>query len=183
MPGTGRQKGMRYGLSLGLMIFVAMFEGVGMLGTPLIGEMIMGLADAVPIALMIAILGWTLTKGSPDAPVHLPVWPVLIAFALVYGLGRTAAQMLALIGSGLTERPLSNLIWPFAMGAAIGVLFLALGDALRRLSRVAGVLAFGIGVFGGAGAAPGGPGDRARVPCGWSEADRAKPKRRVLGHP
>ena len=148
MAGSGRAKGLRYGLALGLMIFVAMFEGVGLLGTPLIGELIMGLADAIPIALMIALLGWTLAKDSPDAPVHRPVWPALIAFVLVYGFGRTGVQLLGLIESGLAERPLPSLIWPFAMGVAVGALFLALGGALRGLSRVAGALAFGFGVFG-----------------------------------
>ncbi|WFE75207.1 hypothetical protein [Roseinatronobacter sp. S2] len=148
MAGTGRQKGLRYGLALGLMIFVAMFEGVGLLGTPLTSELIMGLADAIPIALLIALFGWTLAKDSPDAPAHLPAWPVLIAFALVYGLARTGVQMLGLIESGLEERPLPSLIWPFAMGAAIGVLFLAMTDALRGLSRASGALAFGFGMFG-----------------------------------
>jgi hypothetical protein len=150
MTGSGRLKGLRYGLALGLMILVAMFEGVGLLGTPLIGELAMGLADAVPIFLMIALLGWTLAADSPAAPGHatLRVWPVLVVFALVYGLGRAGAQMAGLIESGLAERLLPSLIWPFAMGAAIGVLFLALGDAFRGLSRGTVGLAFGIGVFG-----------------------------------
>lgn len=150
VAGSGRQKGLRYGLALGLMILVAMFEGVGLLGTPLAGELAMGLADAVPIFLMITLLGWTLTADSPAAAGHgrRPVWPVLLAFALVYGFGRTGVQMLGLIDSGLAQRLLPSLIWPFAMGAAIGVLFLALGDALRGLSRGTAALAFGLGAFG-----------------------------------
>ncbi|MCC5988569.1 MAG: hypothetical protein JJT95_12875 [Pararhodobacter sp.] len=150
MAGSGGVKGLRYGLALGLMIFIAMFEGVGLLGTPLIGELVMGLADAVPIALMITLLGWTLAPASPDGQARgrPPVLLVLAVFALVYGLGRNGVQMLGLIESGLAERPLPSLIWPFAMGAAIGVLFLALGDALRGLSRATAALAFGLGVFG-----------------------------------
>jgi hypothetical protein len=150
MAGSGRAKGLRYGLGLGLMMLVAMFEGVGLLGTPLIGELVMGLADAVPIFLMIALLGWTLAPDSPDAVARgrPPVLLVVAVFALVYGLGRTGVQMLGLIESGLAERPLPSLIWPFAMGAAIGVMFLALSDALRGLSRATAALAFGLGVFG-----------------------------------
>lgn len=150
MVGSGWQKGLRYGLALGLMILMAMFEGVGLLGTPLIGELAMGLADAVPIFLMITLLGWTLTADSPAAAGHgTPrVWPVLLTFALVYGFGRTGVQMAGLIESGLAERLLPSLIWPFAMGAAIGVLFLALGDALRGLSRGMVAVAFGVGGFG-----------------------------------
>lgn len=150
MAGSGRAKGLRYGLGLGLMILIAMFEGVGLLGTPLIGELAMGLADAVPIALMIAILGWTLAPDSPHAEERssLSVLSVLVAFALVFGLGRTGVQFLGLIESGLAERPLPSLIWPFTMGAAIGVLFLAMTDALRDLSRGSVALAFGLGIFG-----------------------------------
>ncbi len=150
MAGSGRHKGLRYGLALALMILVAMFEGVGLLGTPLIGELAMGLADAVPIALMIVALGWTLAADSPAAPApgKRPVWPVLVVFVLIYGIGRTGVQMVGLIESGLAERPLASLIWPFAMGAAIGVLFLTLGDALHGLSRGTAALAFGVGVFG-----------------------------------
>jgi len=148
MAGRGGQKGLRYGLALGLMILIAMFEGVGLLGTPLISELAMGLADAIPMALMIALLGWTLAPDSPDAPARHPVWPVLITFILVYGFGRTGVQMFGLIESGLAVRALPSLIWPFAMGAAIGVLFLAMTDALRGLSRITTALAFGLGVFG-----------------------------------
>lgn len=150
MAGGGLAKGLRYGFALSLMIMVAMFEGVGLLGTPLIGELAMGLADGVPIFLMIAALGWALATNGSDgrARRRSPVLLVLLIFALLYGLGRTGAQMLGLISSGLAERPLPSLIWPFAMGAAIGVLFLALDEALRGLSRDARALAFGFGVFG-----------------------------------
>lgn len=150
MAGNGRAKGLRYGLALGLMILIAMFEGVGLLGTPLIGELAMGLADAVPIALMIILLGWMLAPDSPEAAARggLSVLPVLVVFALVFGLGRTGVQLLGLIESGLAERLLPSLIWPFAMGAAVGVLFLAMADALREASRGSAALAFGLGVFG-----------------------------------
>ncbi len=148
MAGRGWQNGLHYGLALGLVILIAMFEGVGLLGTPLIGELAMGLADAVPIALMIAALGWTLAADKPDAPARPRVWPVLLVFALIFGLGRTGVQMLGLIESGMAERPLPTLIWPFAMGAAIGVLYLVLEDALRGLSRASGALVFGFGMFG-----------------------------------
>ncbi|MFN4128954.1 MAG: hypothetical protein ACK4GC_03945 [Paracoccaceae bacterium] len=150
MASSGRQKGLRYGLALGLMILIAMFEGVGLLGTPLIGELAMGLADAVPIFLLITLLGWTLTADSPAAAGHgMPrAWPVLLAYAMVYGFGRTGVQMAGLIESGLAERLLPSVIWPFAMGAAIGVPYLALGDALRGLSRGTAALAFSFGVFG-----------------------------------
>ncbi len=150
MAGSGRAKGLRYGRALALVILVAMFEGVGLLGSPLMGELAMGLADAVPIALMIMLLGWTLAEGSGGAPgrVTLPVWPVLIVFALVYGVGRTGVQMLAIIDSGLAERLLPSLIWPFAMGVAVGVLYLALTDVMRGKSRTGAALAFGVGIFG-----------------------------------
>jgi len=150
MSGKGWKKGLRYGFALGLMILVAMFEGVGLLGTPLIGEFLMGLADAVPIALMMVLLGWTLAPDSPDSGARsgLSVLPVLLVFALVFGFGRTGVQTLGLIESGLAERLLPSLIWPFAMGAAVGALFLALGDAMRGLPRAAVALAFGLGVFG-----------------------------------
>ena len=150
MAGPGRAKGLRYGPALGLVILVALFEGVGLLGTPLLGEFVMGLADAVPIGLMVVLLGWTLAADNPDAPgrARPAVWPVLIVFALVYGLGRTGVQMLGIINSGLAERLLPSLIWPFAMGAAVGVLHLALTDAMRGMSRTGAALAFGVGIFG-----------------------------------
>ena len=150
MAGRGWQKGLRYGLALGLMILIAMFEGVGLLGTPLLGEFAMGMADALPIFLMISALGWALVPDGDGAPTReqRPVWPVLTIFALVYGGGRTGVQALGLIESGLAERLLPSLIWPFAMGAAIGVLFLVIADALRGLSRGRTALAFGIGAFG-----------------------------------
>ena len=150
MAGKGLAKGLRYGLALGFMILVAMFEGVGLLGSPLIGEFVMGLADAVPIALTMVLLGWTLASDSPDSDARsgLSVLPVLLVFALVFGFGRIGVQTLGLIESGLAERLLPSLIWPFAMGAAVGALFLALGDAMRGLPRAAVALAFGLGVFG-----------------------------------
>lgn len=150
MAGTGRNKGLRYGLALGLVILFAMFEGVGLLGTPLIGEAVMGLADAVPIALMIVLLGWTLAADSEGAPrrAGLSVWPALIVFALSHGLGRTLVQVLGIIDSGLVERLLPSLLWPFAMGVAVGVLYLAVTDAMRGMSRAVAALAFGVGIFG-----------------------------------
>ena len=41
-----------------------------------------------------------------------------------------------------------SLLWPFAMGASIGVLYIALTDVMRGLSRGSAALAFGLGVFG-----------------------------------
>jgi hypothetical protein len=123
MGGSGLAKGLRYGLAIGLMIQVAMFEGVGLLGTPVIGELAMGLADAVPIFLMILLLGWRLVPDSPAAaPVRESAGPsALLLFALIYGGGRILAQLLGIIGSGLDDGAVATVLWSFAMGAVIGL--------------------------------------------------------------
>ncbi len=150
MTGSGLSKGLRYGLALGLMIQVAIFEGVGLLGTPFLAELVMGLADAVPIFLMILLLGWRLAPSSPPAaPVPVSAGPrTLLIFALIYGGGRIGAQMLGIIDSGLDGGAVATILWSFAMGAAIGLVWLMLADLRRGMPRSAAALAFGLGVYG-----------------------------------
>jgi hypothetical protein len=118
MGGSGLAKGLRYGLAIGLMIQVAMFEGVGLLGTPLLAELVMGLADSVPIFLTILILGWWLASDSPpSAPVPLSDGlRVILPFALIYGGGRIGAQMLGIIDSGLDGAAVATVLWSLRHG-------------------------------------------------------------------
>ena len=150
MGGSGLAKGLRYGLAIGVMIQVAMFEGVGLLGTPVIAELVMGLADAVPIFLMILLLGWWLAPHSPPAApaaVSAGLW-ALLPFALIYGGGRLLAQLLGIIESGLDDGPVATILWSFAMGAVIGLAWMMLADLRRGFPGVGGALAFGLGVYG-----------------------------------
>lgn len=152
MAGSGLSKGLRYGLAVGLMVQVAMIEGVAMLGHRFVDEFVTGLADAIPIVLMGALMGRFLAS---DGPAARPIDPfpagfvrVLLIVTAVFGLGRLGAQAVGLFDSGLELRPVATVAWTLAMGATIAVLVWLVRDAAWHLTRTGRALALGAGVFG-----------------------------------
>jgi hypothetical protein len=152
MTGSGFGKGLRYGIGLGLVVQVAMIEGVAMSGNSFVDEFVVGLSDAVPVVVMGALLGRFLASEVPPAQVggSVPgnIAVTLTIFALVFGTGRVGVQLAGLVDSALAIRPGTTIIWTVAMGATIGLFHRLVGDRLRALAAVPRALAFGLGVFG-----------------------------------
>lgn len=152
MSGSGLSKGLRYGIVLGLVIQVAMIEGVALFGNRLTDELVVGLSDALPIVIMGALLGRFMARETPrlveTEARPSPALNVVLLFAVVFTLGRLGAQSLGLIDSAISVRPWVTLAWTVAMGATIGVFYLVLREALPSNSLVPRALAFGLGVFG-----------------------------------
>jgi hypothetical protein len=152
MTGSAVGKGLRYGLAVGLMVQVAMIEGVAMLGNRFVDELVTGLADAIPILLMAVLMGRFLASDGPSArsvePLPAGFLRVVVVLAAVYGVGRLGAQWLGLFNSALVLRPLATVAWTLTMGGAIGVLVWLVRDAASHLAPFAQALTLGVGVFG-----------------------------------
>jgi hypothetical protein len=152
MTGSGLSKGLRYGLGLGLVVQVAMLEGVAMFGNRAVDEAIVGLSDAVPVLVMGTLLGRFLATNGPPAPavglLSREFVITLALFAMVFGSGRLGAQMAGVIDTALPVRPGATIIWTLAMGAAIAFFYHLVQDACRGLAPVPRALMFGLGMFG-----------------------------------
>jgi hypothetical protein len=152
MAGSGLGKGLRYGIGLGLVVQVAMLEGIALFGNRIVDEAVVGMSDAVPVLIMGALLGRFLATEGPPAPavdLLLKEAAVTVAvFALVFGGGRLGAQMAGVIDTALPVRPGATIIWTFIMGATIGLFYRLVKDAFRGLAPLPRALGFGMGVLG-----------------------------------
>jgi hypothetical protein len=152
MAGSALGKGVGYGLALGLVVQIAMLEGVAMFGNRFVDEFMVGLSDAAPALVMGALLGRFLATDGPPTPgggsVAGEVATTMGVVALVFGIGRLSVQVAGVIDSALTVRPAATILWTFAMGATIGLFYRLVGARLSAPAAMARALAFGLGVFG-----------------------------------
>lgn len=150
LTGSGTSKGVRYGIAVGLLVQVGMLEGVGMFGSDVGDEFVVGAADAIPIVLTGVLLGHLLASQGPPRPPRPPVRQLVRCvgvFVVVFTAGRLSAAGTGLIDEGLVTRPFATVTWTLAMGAAIGCVFLLLPDQSNG-SRTPGHAAVAVvGVF------------------------------------
>lgn len=152
IPGSGLNKGLRYGLAIALLWLFAMLEGVPLFGHALINEFVVGLSDAVPVLVMGALLGWfVVKKGQHNKSVRFTIKQKLLAigvFSAIFVMGRYLAYSTGAIQSGLQTSPLYTFLWTLLMGAGIGMVYILLGQAAQTPSLKRSVAVFGFCIFG-----------------------------------
>lgn len=151
LPGTPAQRGLRFGLLIGLMTLVGMWEISPILGTTLWHETLMGLADGIPLALMCWALGaWVpaslgVRAADPSAVDRWRKLTIIATVASFFVTGRYLAYSVFGITSSFIDRPVATFAWTIAMGLAIGVAAAVIPQSMssqRRLAWFAGL--FGI---------------------------------------
>lgn len=153
LPGVKSGKGLRYGISIGILWLWGMLEGVSLSGNPLINEFFTGICDAIPILLMGLLLGIFTTKTNNIETTKKPFslktifLPVFI-FSTIFLVGRYLFYCTNIMKSGYRLSPYFTFVWTFLMGTCIGITYLLLGQATKSSSLIISAIKFGIIIFG-----------------------------------
>lgn len=150
LPGVGSIKGLRYGISIGILWLWGMIEGVSLSGNLLINEFLTGICDAIPILLMGLLLGNFTTKENniENTVSSNRRFLSIFIFSTVFLVGRYLCYFTNIIKSGYQSSPYFTFIWTLLMGACIGVTYLLLGKVTKSSSTFLSATKFGIIIFG-----------------------------------
>ncbi|MHC1692449.1 MAG: hypothetical protein AB9828_05460 [Sphaerochaetaceae bacterium] len=152
IPGEGVRKGLRFGIAIALLWFLAMLEGISLFGNPIIKEIIVGLSDAIPVFLLGVLLSMVKTEkrfgrcSVAFSPTQK--YRVIILFTVVFLVGRYIAYSMGVIKSGIHEKPMETFVWTILMGITIGVVFILLGTYRNGKSLKHRIMGFAFLVFG-----------------------------------
>lgn len=146
------RKGLRYGIAIGLLWLWGMIESVSLLGSTYKNELMVGICDAVPIALMSLLLG-IFTAKNKNIKIRekfinfYKLFITILTFSIIF-LGRYIFYYTNILGSGYKLRPYSTFIWTLFMGTIIGISYLLLGKATKASSSFLSAIKFGVIIFG-----------------------------------
>lgn len=122
-----------------------------MWGNPLVQELFMGFADALPIFLLGLLLGVFVAQDSSSQPDIAPdrITPTVIPIiGGVYLIGRYIGYTLLGVESAYLARPLDTALWTLGMGTWIGLIYWRLRAGVPAQTPLERALRFGGLVFG-----------------------------------
>jgi hypothetical protein len=155
LSGSRLTKGVKYGISFGVMMYFAACETNIIYGTPVIDDIRIAAVDSIAFVIFGVLAGKMFGTDSSDkqqALTKMDFFPV-ITITLFYIIGRYFAYSILKIESGYTERPILTFIWTLSMGLSLGIMYLLMGkniyDNPIKKAMIFGLLIVGsISLFG-----------------------------------
>ena len=149
MIGTRIKKGLKYGISWALIMFVGVCEMNTILGTSVIADIRIALVDAIPLIILGILLGKFFASGKQSNQMYNKNYIItFVAITLFYLIGRYFSYAILGIDSGFIERPLATFIWTFCMGLTFGILYLVVGRYVNGNNLIKRAIVFGAGIVG-----------------------------------
>jgi len=150
VPGGRLGRAVACALSFSAFWFVGVLETVPALGKPLAPELVVGLADIVPVIILGVLTSvWTSsdTHSRQTRSVLQSISSATIV-ALMYFVGRYFLYAVVHVNSGYSTRGEATFAWTLAMGLTVGVMYALLRDGVKGQGPWQRGLWFGIVVFG-----------------------------------
>lgn len=147
LPGKKLKKGFLYGLSIGGLYFIGMFESTLLFDTTVFTEFLMGLPDFVSFVLSGTLLGMAVgTDQIQKSSSH----NILVVFiiALFYVGGRYFAYTVLDISSVYDIKPAGTFFWTLGLGLWVGTTYFLMQPENREKSILFQGLYFGAIIFG-----------------------------------
>ena len=153
ITGQKIEKGIRYGIGIGLLWLWGMLEGVGIWGNSLKNELVTGICDFIPILVMSLLLGICTVKSNIINKKKMPtnlgnMFLTIFIFSAIFFIGRYVLYYTNTINSGYLTSPSFTFIWTILMGVCIGIAYILLGQTTQSSSPLLSALKFGVIVFG-----------------------------------
>lgn len=152
--GTNIAKGLRYGISIGILWLWGMLIGVLLYHNPFSNELVTGICDAVPIVIMGLLLGKFMTKSNHHIESkHKSINVIniilsLLIFSIIFSIGCYIINYTGIIKIAHQTEPYFAFIWPFLMGTCIGITYLLLDNGTQSSSKLSSAIKFGSTLFG-----------------------------------
>ncbi len=148
--GSRFSKGIKYGVSFGLMMYFAACETNTIYGTPVIDDLRVAAVDSIAFIIFGLLGARIFATDSPDKGPERAgrkLFPV-VAITLFYVIGRYLAYAVLAIESGYAERPVATFIWTVGMGSSLGIMYLLIGRNTDDASPLRKAIVFGLGIVG-----------------------------------
>ncbi|WP_078576510.1 hypothetical protein [Salipaludibacillus agaradhaerens] len=147
LPGKKLKKGFLYGLSIGGLYFIGMFESALLFDTTVFTELLMGLPDFVSFVISGTLLGMAVGTDRVQKSSNHNVLVVFI-IALLYVSGRYLAYTLLNISSVYDIKPAGTFFWTLGLGLWVGTTYYLMQPENREKSIAFQGLFFGAIIFG-----------------------------------
>lgn len=151
LPGGRLARAAACGLSFSFFWFVGVLETVPALGKPLAPELLVGLADIVPVIILgVSISVWTSSDTTRSRETR-SLWQSAASVAMVasaYFVGRYFLYTVVHVNSGYLTREGATFGWTLAMGLAVGVMYALLRGGIKGRDPWRRGIWFGLVVFG-----------------------------------
>lgn len=147
LPGKKGIKGFIYGLSIGGLYFIGMFEMVLLANNSVYGELLMGLTDCITFMMAGFLLGTfigtdRIEQGKRDG------FAAVFVIAALFLAGRYFAYGVLQISSAYITKPVGTFAWTLCLGLWIGVIYFYLQAGIQGKSIVSQGLFFGMVILG-----------------------------------
>ncbi|MCR6106969.1 hypothetical protein HXA34_11780 [Salipaludibacillus agaradhaerens] len=147
LPGKKLKKGFLYGLSIGGLYFIGMFESALLFDTTVFTELLMGLPDFVSFVISGTLLGMAVGTDRVQKSSNHNVLVVVI-IALFYVSGRYFAYTLLDISSVYDIKPAGTFFWTLGLGLWVGTTYFLMQPENREQPIAFQGLFFGAIIFG-----------------------------------
>lgn len=147
LPGKRLMKGFLYGLSIGGLYFIGMFEVTLMFNSYAFADFLMGLPDFASFVLSGVLLGIAVGTDRIQKNRRQSILKVFI-IALFYFVGRYFAYTVLHVNSAYNIRPEGTFLWTLGLGIWIGIIYFFLQSGSRGKSILLQGLFFGVITFG-----------------------------------
>ena len=147
MPGRKWIKGLHYGLAIGSLWFVGMFEGSVAAKEPWSSTIFWALEDSIPIILMCVLLA-LLTATDTIATTKIANGLAFPIVGLNLMVGRYIEYSVLQPQVGYWSNPLATFGWTLILGLTIGMMYWLLASSLKGASPLKRTLWFSVVVFG-----------------------------------
>ena len=146
LPGWKWAKGSRYGLAIGSLWFVGMFEGSVAAKEPWSSAIFWALEDTIPIILMCVLLALltadTISTTKRANGLAIPMVGLNLMF------GRYIEYSVLQPQTGYWSNPLTTFGWTLVLGLTVGMMYWLLASGLKGTSPLKRTLWFSVVVFG-----------------------------------
>jgi hypothetical protein len=147
LPGRRWVKGLRYGLAIGTLWFVGMFEGSVAAKEPWSSTIFWALEDAIPIILMCILLAILTATDTVSSTKKVNGWAIpIIGLALL--VGRYIEYIVLQPQLEYWSNSLVTFGWTLVLGLTIGMMYWLLAAGLKGKSPLQRTLWFAVVVFG-----------------------------------
>jgi hypothetical protein len=147
IPGKKLKKGFLYGLSIGGLYLIGMFESTLLFDSALFTEFMMGLPDFLSFVLSGTLLGIFVGTDGAQKSKRQSCLAVFI-IAIFYLVGRYFAYTVLNISSVYNTKPVGTFLWTLGLGLWVGISYLLIQPENREKSIVFQGLFFGAVIFG-----------------------------------
>lgn len=150
LSGKKTEKGLRFGLSFGIIWFMGIIGMSLIINSPIMVELLVATFDLITLVLFGLLAGKFIATDNLNIIKEEKIINLLAIFiiGLVYVIGRYLAYVFFNIETAYATKLLISIIWTFGIGFSMGLMYLLLKQSVIYYSPIKKAIIFGLIIFG-----------------------------------